>query len=187
MSTYGFALIADVANVDDAERVVAQSRAALGEDWDPQQWGFDPFDGFASEVTSGDGAARVSVVAERMLPNSREAQFFAGIGDGRAALCEDLDEYGVMFSVWRLNADGAQCVYRAHVHDPDSEPAPGAIEMMVTGPDAAAAAADLYDADASAFLALEQDPSPVAGLLGIVGSPFETWLSALGLRWPEIQ
>jgi hypothetical protein len=27
-----------------------------------------------------------------------------------------------MFSVWRLDADGAQCVYRAHVHDPDSDP-----------------------------------------------------------------
>jgi hypothetical protein len=58
--------------------------------------------------------------------------------------------------------------------------------MMVTGPEAAAGVADLYDADPSVLLAPEQDPSSVAGLSGIVGSQFEPWPSALGLRWPEI-
>ncbi|WLP88514.1 hypothetical protein [Gordonia sp. NB41Y] len=58
--------------------------------------------------------------------------------------------------------------------------------MTVTGADAAASAADLFDCDPAAFLALEQDGSPVADQLGIVGDPFEPWLSALGLAWPEL-
>ncbi|WLP88513.1 hypothetical protein [Gordonia sp. NB41Y] len=94
MSTYGFALIADLADVEDAERVLSQVRDVLAEDWD-RSWGSDPFDQFASEVASGDGGARLTVLASMMLPNGHEDQFFAGTSGGRAVVCEDLDEYGV--------------------------------------------------------------------------------------------
>lgn len=180
MSTYGLVVVADLPDEAAGERMVEQIRAALN-----AGPGGGPGDDIDYEIDPTDSGVRVGVNIQGQVADRREAEFFTALPDGRAVICEDGDEYGVVFQVWRLGPDGGQCLYRAYVHDPDSEPEPDTAARTTTGPQAAAAATALYGVDAQPFLDLEADPSPVSDELGIIGTPFDPWMNHLNIDWPE--
>lgn len=141
-------------------------------------------DGGYDVVETADGV-RVGVNVQSVVANEREAEFFADTPAGRAVVCEDGDEYGVLFQVWRLDLAGSECVYRAYVQDPELDPEPRAAARAITGPVAAVAVAELYGVDPQRLLDLEADPSPITDELGLIGTPFMPWLTHLGIAWPE--
>ncbi|MGB3602648.1 hypothetical protein [Gordonia sp. (in: high G+C Gram-positive bacteria)] len=183
MSTYGLVVVADLPDAGAAEALVARVKAALIASWGA---GESPVEDLEYEVVDVDAGVRVSINVQGMVADRREADFFAGAPAGRAVICEDGDEYGVLFQVWRLDPAGSECVYRAYVHDPDEDPEPATAARAITGAEPAAAAAELYGVDPQVLLDLEADPSPVSDELGVIGTPFEPWLSHFGVQWPDL-
>lgn len=177
MSTYGLAIIADVGSVDAAETLGAQIEQHLAEGSGPGDidWEVEPQGVGAQLRMNGPG----------VVTGSDEDQYFVDAPAGRAVICEDGDEYGLVFQVWRLDPAGSECVYLAYVQDPDEEPEPVTAARAIVGTEAAAAAAALFGVDPEGLLALETDPSPIVAEMGLIGSPFMPWLTHLGLEWPE--
>ncbi|MCK0438885.1 hypothetical protein MUG78_05240 [Gordonia alkaliphila] len=183
MSTYGLVVIADVAEAAAAEALVERVTAVLRASWGA---GSCPVDDLDYDVEESDLGVRVSISVPGMVTDHREADFFAGAPTGRAVICEDGDEFGVVFQVWRLDPAGSRCVYRAYVYDPDGEAEPEAAARTITGPAAAQEAAELFGVSPSPLLALEDDSSPVSDELGVIGTPFDPWLEPFGLLWPDL-
>lgn len=190
MSTYGTVVIADLPDSQAAERLVERFREVLSPSWERLREVAprisNPLDDLDEDIVEvAGGAVRLLIDAPQVVTDGHEAEFFTGQSTGRAVICEDGDEYGVMFSVWRLDPAGHRCLYRAYVQVPDGEPEPVAAARVVGGPDAAAEAAELYGRAPQRLLDLEADPSPIADHIGSIGSPFMPWLEALGLEWPR--
>ncbi|UQE75230.1 hypothetical protein MYK68_00875 [Gordonia sp. PP30] len=179
MSTYGLVIVADVPDVEAGERLGEHIARFLA---DRPGYG----EGVVYEVEETDEGARLSMNGQGVVADHKEASFFTDAPVGRAVICEDGDEYGVVFQVWKLDPAGSECVYRAYVQDPELDPEPSTAARSITGTEAAAAAAALYGADPQRLLALEADPSPVVDQLGIIGSPFDPWLKIFDREWPEI-
>lgn len=177
MSTYGLAIVADVSSVEAAEKLGAHI----------EQWFADTAGGgdIDYDVKAHGTSARLAINAPGIVVGFDEDKLFTDAPAGRAVICEDGDEYGVVFQVWRLDPAGSSCVYRAYVQDPEEEPEPATADRVITGAQAAAVAAELYGIDPQGLLALEDDPSPVVQGLGLIGSPFMPWLSLFGLGWPK--
>lgn len=98
---------------------------------------------------------------------------------------EDGDQYGVTFAVYDLSLPEPRCAYRAYVQHPEDDPEPATAARAFTGPGPAAAAAALYEVAEGPLLAVEADASPVWENLGVIGDPFDPWLDAMGLTWPD--
>ncbi|MEJ9078250.1 MULTISPECIES: hypothetical protein [Gordonia] len=182
VSTYGFVMIADVQDELAAKRIaarVAELMPTALPGWDPRvDLDFDV-------VATADGA-RLFLEWPGMVVGSSEATLFVGDVSGRAVICEDLDEFGVVFQVWSLDPAGSAAAYRSHVQDPELDISDELASRNIVGGDAAAAAAALFDRSPSGLIALEDDPEPIVSGLGRVATPFEPWLGALGLVWPEL-
>lgn len=183
MSTYGVVVIADVPEVAAAEALVERITGVLRASWGA---GSCPVDDLDYDVEESEVGVRVSISVPGMVTDHREADFFTGAPSGRAVICEDGDEFGVVFQVWRLDPAGSECLYRAYVHDPDSDAEPEALARTITGAAAAQAAAELFGGSPASLLALEVDPSPVSEELGVIGTPFDPWLEPFGLQWPDL-
>lgn len=183
VSTYGLVVVADLPEAGAAEALVSRVKSALIASWGAGQ---SPVEDLEYEVADAEGGVRVSINVQGMVADRREADFFVGSPVGRAVVCEDGDEYGVLFQVWRLDPAGSECLYRAYVHDPDEDPEPATAARAITGAESAAAAAELYGVDRQVLLDLEDDPSAVSDELGVIGTPFYPWLSHLGLEWPDL-
>ena len=136
-------------------------------------------------TATSSGGTRLDLNAPGLVADHHEAEFFTQAPEGRAVICEDGDEYGVTFQVWQLSPKGSECLYRAYVPYEDGETDPSTLNRTIVGSAAAAAAADLYDADPGFLIDLEADPSPVRDSLGIIGTPFMPWLRPLDISWPE--
>lgn len=183
MSTYGLVVIADVPGNDAAEHPVDRVTSVLRDSWGP---GSCPVEDLEYQIDQTATGVQVSINVQGMVADHREAEFFTGVPAGRAVICEDGDEYGVVFQVWRLDTGGGQCLYRAYVHDPDADPEPATAARTISGAGAAEAAAQLYGVDAGVLLELEDDPTPVSDELGVIGTPFGPWLEHCGLQWPDL-
>lgn len=183
MSSYGLIVVADVSEQEAGGVLAERVLATLRQDWPGRR---SPVDDGAYAVDETADGVRVGVNVQSVVANEREPEFFADAPAGRAVVCEDGDEFGVLFQVWRLDPAGSECVYRAYVQDPELDREPRAAARAITGSAAAAAAAAaLYGVDPQRLLDLEADPSPVTDELGMIGSPFMPWLSHLGIAWPE--
>ncbi|QKT06295.1 hypothetical protein HUN08_03085 [Gordonia sp. X0973] len=184
MSTYGTAIIADVADEAAARRILPQLEAALEPLYaDISSIVPNPAAEAEPAISTHGNQVRMSVYLPTAAVDDLAHQAFHAVGPGRAVVAEDADEYGVVFSVWKLTTGDPQQVYRTHVTgDSNPELVP---DNLRQGAQAATEAAALYDADPQAILDIENDPTPVADNLGTIGDPFSPWLDALGLAWPD--
>lgn len=183
MSTYGLVVVADVPDERSAQQLVAQITAVLRASWGGDDGPAEDLEYHVDSVASG---VRVSVDVQGAVADRREAEFFAGLPSGRAVICEDGDEYGVVFQVWQLGPTDGACLYRAYVHDPDGDPEPATAARVIVGVDAATAAAELYGVHPGRLLELEADSTPVSDELGVIGTPFDPWMEHFGVEWPEL-
>ncbi|GAB17516.1 hypothetical protein GOEFS_035_00480 [Gordonia effusa NBRC 100432] len=183
MSTYGLVIIADLSSEVDGERLVDQVERALN-DKDPSQannldWRSDP----------GPLGVQVSIDVPGAVTDSNEEQFFTGLPAGRAVLCVDGDEYGVTFSAWRLTGTQPDLVYLSHLNDPDIDDDgtdAGVAGRIRTGGQAVTELANLYGVSDKPLLSIEKNPTAVTDNLGVIGTPFDPWLDALNLQWPQL-
>ncbi|GED98869.1 hypothetical protein [Gordonia crocea] len=181
MSSYGVAVIADVPDTEAAEQTIAQLKAATEPIFG------DVLDDVDIAVEETDDGARLSFYAPFMILEVFAEPGFDGVGPGRAVVADDADEHGVTLAVWELTTGPARLVYQTHIDYPDAEPAPtadGSSRRLIQGQTAAEQAAALFGGDPQPFLDIEDDPSPVVDNLGTIGTPFDPWLTALGLNWP---
>ena len=121
VSTYGLVLIVDVDDEDGAQRVADAVLATLSRVF-PEQLGVA--DDMDYEIEDTDSGARLLMNGQGVVAGNQEESFFVGAPAGRAVICEDGDEFGVTFSVWRLDPAGSECLYRVSVpyEDEDLEP-----------------------------------------------------------------
>lgn len=179
MSTYGLVIVADVPDVESGERLGAHIAEILAD-------GPGAGDEVDYEVEPTRFGARLAMNGQGVVADHKEVVFFADAPGGRAVICEDGDEYGVVFQVWRLDPAGSECLYRAYVQDPDEESEPSTAARSILGAEAAAAAGALYGIDPQGLLDLEHDPAPVVDGIGLIGTPFEPWLTQFGVAWPVL-
>ncbi|WP_161895285.1 hypothetical protein [Gordonia spumicola] len=184
MSTYGVVVISDLSSEESARALRARIVDVLTRQW-REMSGSGPIDELWTAIVEVEGGARLTVSAPGMIADRAEREFFTGADQGRAVVCEDSDEYGVQFGVWKLGSEGPSLVYRLYAQDEEYEADQGSIARQVRGADAATRAARVFDVDPGALIDLDSDTAPVVGEIGFVGSPFIPLLNALNLQWPE--
>ncbi|WLP88535.1 hypothetical protein [Gordonia sp. NB41Y] len=145
----------------------------------------NPLDDTEIDVDPGDSSVRVSLLVERVVVGDLAGDVFAGVGAGRAVLCEDGDEWGVTVSGWRLSTGVAECVYRAYVPADAEDVDEDASSRVVAGPGPAGALAELFGVDGEPVRELDADPTTIRDGIGYIADPFLPWLHNLELDWPE--
>ena len=121
-------------------------------------------------------------------------EVFTAVAPCRAAIAEDLDEFGASWVVLHCREDRTEVIHRRYLlnADPDDDEAVSlAIAALgsdprtldVAGPDAARAAAVLFGTDPSRMEQAETASAAAWQEIGIVGGPFRWW-DALDLTWP---
>jgi hypothetical protein len=122
-------------------------------------------------------------------------QILTRVGNGRAALAEDFDEYGALWVVVSVKDGEVRTVHRRWVLNADPEDAADVARAVsaeaqdlrlddVAGEEAAADAARLFGIDPEEMVEAERSSDSAYLKIGIVGGPFPWW-NALSLPWPE--
>ncbi|GAA3948418.1 hypothetical protein [Gordonia caeni] len=180
MSTNGLVMLVDLLDEAATDRFRTRFTSAQREHF------ADELTAALSRVVDRPGGVRLEINAQDMVASGAEERIFRGASRGRAVVCEDADQYGILFQVWKLDpvADST-CVYCAYVPYPGNQPESRSASRVLDGPAAAAAAAELYGVDPEAMTAVDDDRTAVSATIGVVGTPFTPWLEALGVTWPD--
>ncbi|WP_330181265.1 hypothetical protein OHB26_33555 [Nocardia sp. NBC_01503] len=175
MSTYGTAVIADTETQDQAQAVIANLKnlAALTID----QHSLKP-------VAQVGQCWRASGYVGMSVAEMVGTGLFAGVTTGRAVVADDMDEFGGLWTAWRVDGAEPAIIYRKYLSSPDGSVDPTLATTDRAGIDAALEMARLWDADPAAVTAVESQFDEMSQSLGRVGTPFMPWLNALGLEWP---
>lgn len=179
MSTYGTAVVIDVAPGGDVDEVLSVLCRR------------DPH---AEATETGTGWTRVRAFLRDVGQLALVEYAAVSAGRARAAIAEDNDEYGALWVVLSASDGRATTVHRRYVLNADPfDPADVAVALRdldgvdpravdVAGPGAAAAAAELFEVDPGPMLDAERDSDTAFEEIGVVGGPFPWW-HALGLPW----
>lgn len=109
---------------------------------------------------------------------------FAGVDTGRIVIADDIDEFGALWTAWRVHNAEPVVVYRKYL-----APDENAVDAELASKDradlnAAMDLAELWGVNPTAVAAVEDHFGAMSRALGIVGTPFLPWLDALDLQWP---
>jgi hypothetical protein len=181
MSSYGVAVVVDVHGDGSLDEVLDGVAALEGASW------MAPVAGPWQRVAACFGEIeKVEMVTD----------WVAHAGLARAAIAEDYDEYGALWVVLANDGEGVRTVHRRYVLNADpNDPDDVALTLTdfngidprqndVAGPEAAAAAAAVFDVNPAAMLAAEAASDTAHEQIGVVGGPFPWW-GALQLPWPQ--
>jgi hypothetical protein len=180
MSTYGTAIVIDVAPGGDVDEVLSVLSRR-----DPHTK--------ATETESGWTRVTAFLADVGQLALIEYAAVSAG--RARVAVAEDNDEYGALWVVLSASDGRATAVHRRYVLNADPhDPSDVALALQdldgidpravdVAGPAAAAAAAELFEVDPGPMVEAEHDSDSAFKEIGVVGGPFPWW-DALSLPWP---
>jgi|GEM_PF-6388604 len=175
MSTYGTAVIADTTTCEEAEAITANMRklAAMTVD----RCTLNPV-APVGELWRASGYVAMST--SEMIG----ADLFAGVDTGRAVIADDIDEYGAVWTAWRVHDAEPVVVYRKYLA-PDEKAVDAELAAKDRAdPDAALDMAELWGANPTVVAAVEDHFGAMSQSLGMVGAPFQPWLDALELQWP---
>ncbi len=179
MSTFGTAVVIDVAPHGSVEPVVA----SLGGHGSYVRT--LPDSGWMRFTTGFGEIGQVEVISALV----------AAAGTARAAVAEDNDEYGALWVVLSADRGVVSTIHRRYILNADpSDPADVALALEdfegadpraldVGGVTAAAAAAKVFEVDVAPMIRAEEGAHTAHEELGVVGGPFPWW-SALRLVWP---
>lgn len=180
MSTYGTALVIDSPNESGLSWLgikLASERADV------------------YQARAHDGWGRLAVAWEGTGHITAVDGFLGKLGTGRAAVAEDHDEFGALWSVLSADDGRVETVHHRYLlnANPEDEQEVAALIQAMSGRDprvyddagdtAAAAAATLFNVDPASVVQAEHDSASAHLRMGEVGGPFPWW-PALGLPWP---
>jgi hypothetical protein len=180
MSTFGTALVIDVAQGGGLSEVVAA---------------LDSLDGLPVIAETDSRWVRVSAFLPDVGRLALVERVISGAGECRAAVAEDNDEYGALWVVLAARDGLVRTVHRRYVLNADPRrrrAVAAAIRSLdgidprkedVAGEPAAASAAELFDVAPGPMVEAERGSDGLYRSIGVVGGPFPWW-DALGLRWP---
>lgn len=187
MSTYGAAVIADLYSQVAANQLAANleniatttTLDALLDSPIPQAH----TDSTVDTKPLPDGRYRLSIYQTAIIADNA-TKILTALGPGRAVIADDWDDYGICFTGWILTDGAPECIYRTYIYDPD-----GDINEDETGRDindttAAHHLAELWNVPAQPVIDATHNPDAIIDNLGIIGTPFDPWLTALHLTWP---
>ncbi len=175
MSTYGTAVIADTATCEEAEAITAnlQKLAAMTTDrctLNPvmpvgERWRASGYVGMSTSDMIG-------------------IDLFAGVDTARVVIADDFDEFGAMWTAWRVHDAEPVVVYRKYLALDERAVDTELAAKDYADIDAAFDMAELWGANPTVVAAVEDRFDAMSQSLGIVGTPFTPWLDALDLQWP---
>jgi len=175
MGTYGTAVIADTTTCEEAEAITANLRklAAMTVD----SCTLNPV-APVGELWRASGYVAMST--SEMIG----IDLFAGVDTARVVIADDIDEYGALWTAWRVHNAEPVVVYRKYL-----APDENAVDAELAAKDradldAAMDMAELWGANPTAVAAVEDHFRAMSQSLGIIGIPFTPWLDALNLQWP---
>ncbi|MGB3676594.1 MAG: hypothetical protein WA988_19360 [Candidatus Nanopelagicales bacterium] len=175
MSTYGTAVIADTATPAEGQAMTATLKKLAA--MTLNQHSLNP-PTLIGQWWRTKGYVRMSVA--EMVGTG----LFAGITTARVVIADDMDEYGVVWTAWRVKDSEPTIVYRKYLSSPGGYTDTTLSSTDRAGSDAAAEMARLWDTDSAGAAAVESKFEEMAQALGRIGTPFMPWLNALGLEWP---
>lgn len=175
MSTYGTAVIADTATCEEAEAITANLRklAAMTVD----RCTLNPV-APVGELWRASGYIAMST--SEMIG----IDLFAGVDTARVVIADDIDEYGALWTAWRVHNAEPVVVYRKYLAANENAVDTELAAKDRADIDAAADMAELWGVNPTVVTTVEDHFGAMSRSLGIVGTPFLPWLDALDLRWP---
>lgn len=180
MSTYGTAVVIDVADGSDTPLVRS---------------GLDDQVGEVYLVPGVTGWTRFSAYLQGVYVLDDVTGLLERAGTARAAVAEDFDEFGASWTVLTSSGGIVTVVHRRYIlnADPENpEEVAAALDDLdddpraddISGSGAARAAASAFDTDQAVAVAAEGESAGAWRNLNTVGGPFPWW-DALGLPWPQ--
>ena len=179
MSTFGTALVIDVAPGGDLAEIAAVLNAR---------------EAFPLVEQLESGWTRVNAGLRDIEQLDLIERIAVSAGTCRAAVAEDNDEYGALWVVLAVDDGAVRTVHRRYILNADPYRRRQVRRALrdfegrdpraedVAGPEAAAAAADLFEVDRNPMLEAELDSVWAYQKIGVVAGPFPWW-DALGLDW----
>jgi hypothetical protein len=179
MSTFGTAFVIDVAPGGDLTEIAAVLNAR---------------EAFPLAERLDSGWTRVNAALRDIEQLDLIERLAVSAGTCRAAVAQDNDEYGALWVVLAVHEGVVRTVHRRYILNADPYRRREVRRALrdfegrdpraedVAGPEAAAAAADLFGVDRNRMLEAELDSVWAFQKIGVVAGPFPWW-DALGLPW----
>ena len=182
MSTFGTALVIDVAPGGDLTEIAAVLNAR---------------EAFPLAEQLASGWTRVHAGLRDIEQLDLIERIAVSAGTCRVAVAQDNDEYGALWVVLAVLDGEVRTVHRRYILNADPYRRREVRRALrdfegrdpraqdVAGPEAAAAAADLFEVERQRMLEAELDSVWAYQKIGVVAGPFPWW-DALGLRWDAV-
>jgi hypothetical protein len=179
LSTFGTALVIDVAPGGDLREIASVLNAR---------------EAFPMVEQLHSGWTRVNAGLRDIEQLDLIERLAVSAGTCRVAVAQDNDEYGALWVVLAVHDGEVRTVHRRYVLNADPYSRREVRRALrdfkgrdprnadVAGPEAAAAAADLFEVDRQPMLEAELDSVWAYQKIGVVAGPFPWW-DALGLPW----
>ncbi|MFJ4654578.1 hypothetical protein ACIP5Y_25180 [Nocardia sp. NPDC088792] len=175
MSTYGTAVIADTATEAEAQAMIANLKTLAAMTVDRHS---------LNPVTPVGSWWRASGYVGMSVAEMLGTGLFTGAETARVVVADDMDEFGVVWTAWKIENSEPTIVYRKYLSSPGGNVDPTLASSARAGADAAVEMAHLWNADPAATTAVESRFDEMVQSQGRVGTPFMPWFNALGLEWP---
>lgn len=175
MSTYGTAVIADTATEAEAQAMIANLKTLAAMTVDRHS---------LNPVTPVGSWWRASGYVGMSVAEMLGTGLFTGAETARVVVADDMDEFGVVWTAWKIENSEPTIVYRKYLSSPGGNVDPTLASSDRAGAHAAVEMAHLWNADPAATTAVESRFDEMVQSQGRVGTPFMPWFNALGLEWP---